>query len=89
MASSFAWVSTPAHAHYLPNGACVVTKYDTPVLWCPSYRCRGVWVDWGRAFRVQWKSDGGVWVWNREMLGWIDRHAVRRDDERLCKAAGI
>jgi hypothetical protein len=90
MASSIAWVSTPAHAHYpAPYRACVVTNYDARLLWCPHrHHCR-VWVEQGRAFRLEWQSNGGAWVRNREMRGWIELDALRLADKKLCRAAGI
>lgn len=82
-------VYTPANAHSpRPYRACVVTKYDTSLWWCPSYHCHA-WIGWGRAFRIDWQSRSRVWVRNLEVRGWIDRYALRLADERLCRAAGI
>jgi hypothetical protein len=87
MASSIAWASTPAHAHYpAPYRACVVTKYGTQLRWCP--HCEQP-VKRGRAFRLEWQSHGGAWVRNREMRGWIELEALDLAREKYCLAAGI
>jgi hypothetical protein len=78
-------VSTPTHAHYPgPYRACVVTKYDTPLWWCPHYHCH-VWIHRWRAFRLEWQSHGGAWVRNREVRGWIELDALRLADKRHCR----
>jgi hypothetical protein len=76
-----------AHAHYY---ACVEAHLGA---WLHFQRCNGCWDrEWvhpGRAFRVDWQSDGYLLVWNRDAKGWIKHYRLRIAPQAYCRAAGI